>query len=83
MTPQCCLIFNSNGFAWVHVHDSEGASLESDENPRSCFPTLFDAYVAAAKLGYRPTHWVAMSGTQIPLPLDQADHWRKLAGIED
>ena len=87
MTSSCYLIYNSeDGFAWVSLGEfpfSDGETLESDENTKSRFPTLFAAYVEAAKRGHRPSHWVNMSGTKIYLPLDQADHWRKLAGIED
>lgn len=77
------LIYNEDGFAWVRT-DRAGTDgdLADEGNPAAKFPTLMHAYQAAARHGYRPTRW-KRPGDEYALPLDHADHWRRLAGIDD
>lgn len=88
MTNDCTLIYNiSDGFAWVRYGDLNGdnprpseGDLDSQDNPNARFPTLHDAYIAAARRGHRPTHWLRYPSA-VRLRLDHADHWLRMAGL--
>lgn len=78
---ECTLIYEDDGFAWVHYSvDSRSESLETESFPKSSYPTLMQAYQAAVRLGHDPTHW-SKPKVGVRLPIDHADHWRKLAGL--